>query len=48
MNNKKYTKPLLEIEELRFNSFIALSFVDGTTDTMDSKSIYYDYEEDNE
>lgn len=48
MNKKKYTKPLLGIEEMKLNSDFALSFVDGTTNTMDSKSTYYDYEEDNE
>lgn len=49
MSKKKYTKPFLEIEDMKLNTFIALSFGDGTTDTMDSKSSYYDYEEeDNE
>lgn len=50
MNKKKYSKPFLEIEEMKLNNIIALSFGDGTTDTMEGKSsIYFDYEEeDNE
>lgn len=48
MNKKKYTKPLLEIEEMKLHSLIALSFGDGTTTTMESKSAYFDYEEDHE
>jgi hypothetical protein len=48
MNKKKYTKPLLEIEEMKLQSIIALSFDDGTTTTMESKSTYFDYEEDQE
>ena len=48
MSKKKYVKPLLEIEEMKLQSLIALSFGDGTTDKMESKSIYCDYEEDEE
>lgn len=45
MNKKKYMKPLLEIEEMKLHSLIALSFDDGTTTTMESKSTYFDYNE---
>lgn len=45
MNKKKYMKPNFEIEEIKFQSIIALSFGDGTTNTMESKSIYYDCDE---
>lgn len=38
-------KPLLEIEEMKLHSLIALSFGDGTTTTMESKSAYFDYNE---
>lgn len=48
MNKKEYIKPLLEIEDIKPQSIVALSFGDGTTDTMDSKSTYYDYEEEND
>lgn len=48
MNKKKYIKPILEIENMKLPSMIALSFGDGTTDAMESKSTYFDYEEDNE
>lgn len=48
MNKKEYIKPLLEIEDMKLQSIVALSFGDGTTDTMDSKSTYYDYEEEND
>lgn len=46
MNKKKYTKPFLIIEDMKLQSLIALSFGDGTTDKMESKSIFYDNEED--
>ena len=46
MNKKKYAKPYLLIGEMKLKSIIALSFGDGTTDKMESKSIYYDNEED--
>ena len=45
MNKKKYMKPLLEIEEMKLQSLVALSFDEGTTNKMESKSIYFDYEE---
>jgi hypothetical protein len=45
MNKKKYMKPLLEIEEMKLQAIIALSFDDGTTNTMESKDFYFDYEE---
>lgn len=45
MSKKKYAKPLLEIEDIKLQSLIALSFGDGTTNTMESKSSYFDYEE---
>jgi hypothetical protein len=45
MNKKKYMKPLLEIEEMKLRSLVALSFDEGTTNKMESKSIYFDYEE---
>ena len=45
MNKKKYIKPLLETEEMKLQSMIALSFGDGTTNTMESKSSYFNYEE---
>ncbi len=48
MNKKKYSKPLLLIEEMKLQSLIALSFGDGTTDKMESKFIYNDFEEDND
>ena len=48
MNKKIYTKPLLKIEEMKLQSIIALSFTDGTTNTMESKSAYFDYEEEEE
>ena len=45
MNKKKYMKPLLEIEEMKLQSMIALSFSDGTTNTMESKFSYFDFED---
>ena len=45
MSKKKYVKPLLEIEEMKLQSLVALSFDDGTTNTMESKDFYFDYEE---
>ena len=45
MSKNKYTKPFLEIKEVKLPTIIALSFGDGTTDKMESKSIYSDYEE---
>ena len=45
MNKKKYMKPLLEIEEMKLQAIIALSFDDGTTNTMESKDFYFDYEQ---
>jgi hypothetical protein len=45
MNKKKYMKPLLEIEEMKLQSLVALSFDEGTTNTMESKDFYFDYEE---
>lgn len=48
MNKKKYIKPLLEIEEMKLQSLIALSFDEGTTNKMESKSTYFDYEENQE
>ena len=41
-------KPLLEIEEMELQAIIALSFDDGTTNTMESKDFYFDYEEEEE
>jgi hypothetical protein len=48
MDKKKYTKPLLEVEEMKLQSIIALSFGDGTTNTMESKLFYFEYEEEEE
>jgi hypothetical protein len=48
MNKKIYTKPLLKIEEMKLQSLVALSFDEGTTYKMESKSIYFDYEENQE
>jgi hypothetical protein len=48
MNKKKYMKPLLEIEEMKLQSLVALSFDEGTTNKMESKFFYFDYEEDEE
>jgi hypothetical protein len=46
MSKKKYITPLFEIEEMKLQSMIVLSFGEGTTNTMESKCIYCDYEED--
>ena len=35
MNKKKYMKPLLEIEEMKLQSLVALSFDEGTTNKME-------------
>ena len=45
MKKKKYIKPLFEVEEMNFQSIVALSFGDGNTDTMEGKSTCFDYEE---
>lgn len=48
MSKKKYTKFLLEVEEIKLQSIIALSFGEGTTNSMEGKSAYSDYEEEEE
>jgi hypothetical protein len=52
MNKQKYIKPLLSIEDLKLLSLIAgsvdVSFDEGTTNKMESKFFYFDYEEDEE
>ena len=48
MSKNKYTKPFLEIKEVKFRAMMALSFGDGTTDKMECKSSYFDYEEEEE
>ena len=45
MNKKKYIEPLLEVEDMKLQTIIALSFGDGTTNSMESKLFYFDYEE---
>ena len=45
---KKYIQPLLEVEDMKLQNLIALSFGEGTTNTMEGKYAYFDYEEEDD
>ena len=42
---KKYIQPLFEVEDMNLQNLIALSFGEDTTNTMEGKSAYFDYKE---